>query len=411
MNEARKDPPQAIADELASVEGASRETQRDALGETAVPPGARLPSRASVSQRRHVGALPVLCAVVVFLLLVAGGLVFLGKNQGEPPPNERQTKAAKDPKQSASIASLQAPVLKRVYLDDLTETSLKISPNTIFSRRGMWGRPGKALVPIELEGKQVEHSLVMVPDKRDGVAFVEYSVPKGAEQFATDAFVLRSYRPGVEVVFKVMGDDQVLWRSEKIDRDHAPVSCSVDLAGIDQLRLIVECPNYSAWGAWIEPRFVGTNLQSAMYLDDLPELRFDVKRDTAFGKHGTYGALGEDLIRVEYGGRMMAHSLVMHPEKAAYAEYAVPEGTKGLAAITTVITHSNMKGSVVFKVFGDEELLWESAPVDKNSAKPDESFDVELDGIKRLTLRVECTGDSTNAWAAWLVPRFIVEEN
>jgi hypothetical protein len=64
---------------------------------------------------------------------------------------------------------------------------------------------------------------------------------------------------------------------------------------------------------------------------------------------------------------------------------------------------SESKTAVVFRIQGDGKELWKSEPV--KALRDGEKFDVDVTGVRELTLLVDCPGDNFGALAEWVEPR------
>jgi alpha-galactosidase len=59
--------------------------------------------------------------------------------------------------------------------------------------------------------------------------------------------------------------------------------------------------------------------------------------------------------------------------------------------------------SLTFRIMGDGRELWKSSPLQAASAS--EPFDVDVAGIGKLELLVDCPGSNFNAHSVWVEPR------
>jgi hypothetical protein len=103
------------------------------------------------------------------------------------------------------------------------------------------------------------------------------------------------------------------------------------------------------------------------------------------------------------------HGVYLHPparNSSAEASYPLEEGyqrLRGAVGIRDDVFFPRAKSPLTFRLLGDGNELWRSrAPL--QAAGEWEPFDVDLTGVRRLTLQVDCPGDHTGAHAAWLDP-------
>jgi len=71
---------------------------------------------------------------------------------------------------------------------------------------------------------------------------------------------------------------------------------------------------------------------------------------------------------------------------------AINDTAKGLTA--TALT---------FRIVGDGRELWKSSPLKETGSS--EAFDVDIAGVDKLELFVDCPGGGYNALGCWLEPR------
>ena len=130
-----------------------------------------------------------------------------------------------------------------------------------------------------------------------------------------------------------------------------------------------------------------------------------------FGAFGTGGDLGYfNGRRISVQGAPSPKGISMHPPAngASRAVYEVPKGVSHFEA-TVAIDDSALvqKTPVVFKVFGDNKVIWASKPM--QGAGQSQECRVATRRAKTLTLVVECPGNFSNANAVWCEPRFTAE--
>ena len=63
-------------------------------------------------------------------------------------------------------------------------------------------------------------------------------------------------------------------------------------------------------------------------------------------------------------------------------------------------------GSIIFRVYGDGILLYESSP-SGTGAQPAQHFSIPIKGVKELTLQADMNGDRSGDWADWADAKFL----
>ena len=143
----------------------------------------------------------------------------------------------------------------RVYLADLPEFGVQAGPWP-FTKDGTVGN-GQ---PIAVNGVRSPKGLGMHPPAAPGFASVRYRLGKQAALFravvAINDTTKWCWSPAV---FTVLGDGRPLWQSVGIAHNHAHTqACSVDVSGVDELELRVQCinGNQGVHAVWVEPRLL-----------------------------------------------------------------------------------------------------------------------------------------------------------
>ena len=148
-------------------------------------------------------------------------------------------------------------------------------------------------------------------------------------------------------------------------------------------------------------RAVGGN-PTPVYLDDLEEI--DVKIGYGkLGKHGEDGAGANRKFSVR--GITLTHALYTHPpsDGSSSVSYRLGETYSTFRGIVTVTDDSNPRVPLIFRVIGDNDILWQSQPVRK--AGETQEFAVSIKKIKKITLDVTCPGVNHQSGAVWQDPR------
>lgn len=144
-----------------------------------------------------------------------------------------------------------------------------------------------------------------------------------------------------------------------------------------------------------------------VFLSDLPEQDADVGHGT-FGKNGECGYEGN---KIKLRGVLSPKGISIHPPSkgSSRVTYVVPD-TCAQFDVTVGIndTGGRQASPVVFKVFGDERLIWESKPL--LGAGKSEVCSVPIEqGTTKLVLVVQCQGAQRSAHAVWCDPYFTIK--
>ena len=148
-------------------------------------------------------------------------------------------------------------------------------------------------------------------------------------------------------------------------------------------------------------RALANNLDP-VYLDDLEEI--DAKIGYAkLGKHGENGdGVGRKIL---VRGATPLHSLYTHPpsDGTSSVSYVLGGAFSTFKGIVTVTDTSNPRVPLIFRILGDNNVLWQSQPVKK--AGETQGFAFSIKKIKKITLEVNCPGVNYQAGAVWQDPR------
>ena len=114
---------------------------------------------------------------------------------------------------------------------------------------------------VVFRGKTPAHSLSTHPTWR-GPAYVIYELSEPYEVFTGTAAIMDSAgdRKFTPLVFKVLGDGRLLWKSRPIQKRGDGQKFAVPIRGIRTFRLQVDCPGDASRGfaVWISPRLFKT---------------------------------------------------------------------------------------------------------------------------------------------------------
>jgi hypothetical protein len=152
-------------------------------------------------------------------------------------------------------------VERAAYLSDLKEEDYHVGFGDL-GRNGMLGYGvggNSALTKVIVNGKQLLHSLSLHPPS-NGTAYIAFKID-GAYRILLGEVALADGDGGsasTPIVFRVVGDGQVLWTSKPMTRPKSPEKLKVRLSGIQILRLEIDCPGnfVRAHAIWVEPQLI-----------------------------------------------------------------------------------------------------------------------------------------------------------
>ncbi|HYG76518.1 MAG TPA: NPCBM/NEW2 domain-containing protein [Planctomycetota bacterium] len=142
------------------------------------------------------------------------------------------------------------------YVCDLKETEFKVGTGGL----GKNGSDGRGSEPVKVCDTPYKKSLAMhPPEKANGEARATYLLNKKFAVFNAEVAIADSSRgSSSDLTFKVRGDGRELWRSRPNRMPRMKQSCSVSVAGVSALELIVEAESsaYSAHAVWLDPHLL-----------------------------------------------------------------------------------------------------------------------------------------------------------
>ncbi|MCX7805802.1 MAG: NPCBM/NEW2 domain-containing protein, partial [Planctomycetota bacterium] len=170
--------------------------------------------------------------------------------------------------------------------------------------------------------------------------------------------------------------------------------------------IVVLC-GQETWVLNIAPVFEGFDAGS-VYLVDLSE----VSAEVGYGKLGKRGDLGYDghdakaPRSIIVKGIPMSYSLSAHPYSNGISRVVYDLGGRWRLLSGAVALNDDSgraATAATFKVVGDGRELWRSKPI--QMAGVVQEMTVDVSGVKRLELIVDCPGSYGNVHAIWLDPK------
>jgi hypothetical protein len=138
------------------------------------------------------------------------------------------------------------------YLTDLDEVEVVRSYGPM-GKYGDYG--GEVKRPIEINGFKYPNGLGLHPLTGDE-ATVKYKLNSLYKTFTAGVGINDSQQEFKDtVVFLVVGDGEVLWKSPPVTARHVVIPCEISVKGVKTLELKCRCPGnfYSAHAVWLDP--------------------------------------------------------------------------------------------------------------------------------------------------------------
>jgi len=155
-----------------------------------------------------------------------------------------------------------------------------------------------------------------------------------------------------------------------------------------------------------KPRFVA----GQVFLSDLREINpVTFNADWPLSTHGQI-----KFEPIVVGGVKSPKGIGMHPPEAGSARvtYQVPKGAKTFEADAAVNDSSNAASPLTFRVVSanNGRVLWKTTePLQKGGSS--NRCIVDVNGVDKITLYVDCPGSPAFAHAVWVEPRFNIQRD
>jgi hypothetical protein len=101
----------------------------------------------------------------------------------------------------------------------------------------------------------------------------------------------------------------------------------------------------------------------------------------------------------------MAHSLAVHPtsKSAAHVSYALNRNYNKFTAIVALMDSQNrLTAPIVFRVFGDDKLLWQSEQFGRRGVG--QKCEIDIVDVRILKLEVQTLGSPNYPAPVWINP-------
>jgi hypothetical protein len=268
-----------------------------------------------------------------------------------------------------------------------------------------------------LGGILSQHSLCTHPLADKDPARVVYDIPSGYRTFRgwvgiSDSLAVSSGGAASPVIFRILADGQTLWTSRPHQRRGEAEVFAVSLQGVRQLELQAACSGSdgAAWAVWFEPRLSMSTAPpdtSPPPPASGPEVflcQLKVEDVQAFPSTSVYGQ------RVWFDGVESPHGLFTHPMSGGHfhATFHLPapyHQLVGRVGLADDIGSERPWSTQTFRVLGDGRELWHSQPI--RSRADSQPLDVDIHGVRKLELVVDCPDSDRFAHDVWIEPKLI----
>lgn len=205
------------------------------------------------------------------------------------------------------------------------------------------------------------------------------------------------------VSFQVIGDGAVLFDSGELGGTDAARAVTVGTAGVRelQLRVLGGADGYYDHADWADAKVTCTTLKpsGSVYVSDLAYTSATsgwgpVELDRSNGEQAQF-----DGRALTIGGQVFAKGLGVHSDSAI--TYDIGGACQVFTSVLGVddetnIDEANKRGSVVFQVYGDGRLLYESPVLPGYYGTNPVRATADLTGVQTLQLVVTDAGDGKN---------------
>jgi len=208
-----------------------------------------------------------------------------------------------------------------------------------------------------------------------------------------------------------------LWRSQPLKTAAVVVPFDVKLDGVKDLRLLVHCPGRNNWAhsIWLNPILTRAERDDArepvssraeVYLSEIaPDAVLVCDRNGwGFGNFGRVGNSEETKITVK--GQAFVNGIGAHPEagrRQSLLHYTLGRRFSILRGAVALNDSSRRPESpVTFQIIGNGQVLWQSQEID--SVGVIQRFQIDVENVDSLQMKVKCAAGNTGCSAAWLDP-------
>jgi hypothetical protein len=136
-----------------------------------------------------------------------------------------------------------------------------------------------------------------------------------------------------------------------------------------------------------------------VFLADLPEHEVRV----GYGSFGKNGDLGYGGLKIMVGNVLSPHGISMHPPSngSSHVAYTLTQRYSLFTAAVGIADGRVSTTPLIFRVLGDGKELGHSQPYRGGTPEP---CQINITGVTKLELEVECNGIYRSAYAVWIEP-------
>ncbi len=283
------------------------------------------------------------------------------------------------------------------YLSDLTPVGTPINGwGPIEKDRSNGGIPLGDGGIININGTPYEKGLGVHANSD-----IKFALNGGFNRFATNVGLQNTIYTLGNVIARVYGDGVLLYDSGPIT-DLNPRAISVNVTGVNELRLVVD-PNGSidfdnvVWAnAQLAKVIPASTASTQVYLSDLTPVGTPIngwgpyEKDMSIGgtAAGDGGTINVNGVLFTKGLGVHSDSDIRYSLNGQYSRFSSEIGLHALAH----------PGNVVFRVFGDGVLLYDSGSITVANPK---GLDLDVSGVNELQLIVDKNGVKDFDSAVW----------
>ncbi|MCY6354160.1 NPCBM/NEW2 domain-containing protein [Clostridium sp. ZS2-4] len=249
--------------------------------------------------------------------------------------------------------------------------------------------------PLKINGKKYEKGIGTHANSE-----IIYELKGNYDRFTSLAGIDSEIGSNGSVIFKVLGDGKLLYESSKLTGKDNADTVDVSIKGINELKLIVDdagdgisCDHAD----WVDTKLIsysqGNNEKTSL---------LDLNWISAAADWGTINKNKSiDNNPIKINGKTYDKGIGTHANSEIV--YDLNGKYKTFECLAGIDDETENAGSVVFKIYGDDNLLYDSGIV-KGSDEGKE-INVNLNDVKQLKLVVENGGDNISSdHADWVNP-------
>ncbi len=249
-------------------------------------------------------------------------------------------------------------------------------------------------------GNPMLHTLYAHPPCQNSSSHIAYQLDKQFKTLQGNAGILTGATPASPLIFRIVADGRLLWKSSPIQRPDIAQSFRVSLSGVKRLEFFADCPgrNWGCGALWLEPVLtkttsgkvgVGNGLSVVkepprvasnrdVWLDEIKPL----EHKQGFGSLKMNRSLDNNPLKI--GEKTYSHGLGTHAN--AETLYSLAGRYGKFEAECGIDGESGRNGSCVFQVWADGKKLFDSGLMRGGEAAQQISVDIRHRKILKLVV-------------------------